>query len=159
MGHGRVCMLATLGYTVQSAGAKWEPFITRFPTSSEDPLLAATQVPFVGWFQILAFIGLSELWRYENVIAKYSEGVMPGDLGWNVKAPVDGPRPKWFGPTFTAGYSKEDFKLMQLREIKHCRLAMFGFFFFVIENANGAKNVGLLPNFELPEYAAAVGDF
>lgn len=159
LAHGRVCMLATLGYTVQSAGGKWEPFITRFPTSSDDPLLAATQVPFVGWLQILVVIGLSELWRYENVISKYDNGVKPGDLGWNVKAPVDGPRPKWFGPTFSAGYSKADFELMQLREIKHCRLAMFGFFFMVIENANGVKNVGLIPNFELPEYAAAVGDF
>lgn len=29
MAHGRVCMLAVLGFTVQTSGAKWEPFITR----------------------------------------------------------------------------------------------------------------------------------
>lgn len=29
LAHGRVCMLATLGYTVQTSGAKFEPFITR----------------------------------------------------------------------------------------------------------------------------------
>ncbi|CAE8705948.1 unnamed protein product [Polarella glacialis] len=33
---------------VQTTGAKWEPFITRFPTDSSDPLKAATQVPIVG---------------------------------------------------------------------------------------------------------------
>ena len=35
-----------------------------FPTSLE--------VPIVGWLQILVVIALSELWRYENVISKYS---------------------------------------------------------------------------------------
>ena len=43
-----------------------------------------------------------------NVISKYSEGVAPGDLGWNVDAPTGTKRPKWFGPTFTAKYSSED---------------------------------------------------
>merc|ERR1719324_921849 len=43
LAHGRVCMLATLGFTVQTGGAKFEPFITRFPTSSSDCLKAATQ--------------------------------------------------------------------------------------------------------------------
>ena len=45
LAHGRVCMLAVLGYTVQTSGAKWEPFITRYPTDSADPLKAATQAP------------------------------------------------------------------------------------------------------------------
>ena len=31
------------------------------------------QVPIVGWLQILVVIALSELWRYENVISKYSD--------------------------------------------------------------------------------------
>merc|ERR1711937_151516 len=42
LAHGRCCMLATLGLTIQSTGAKFEPFITRFPTSSTDCLKAAT---------------------------------------------------------------------------------------------------------------------
>ena len=29
LAHGRVCMLATLGFSVQTSGAKFEPFITR----------------------------------------------------------------------------------------------------------------------------------
>merc|ERR1719230_1001891 len=73
LAHGRVSMLATLGYTVQVSGLKLEPFITKYPTSSEDPLLAATQVPLGGWLQIILLITFTEVWRYQNVIAK--EGV------------------------------------------------------------------------------------
>merc|ERR1719224_267961 len=99
-------MMAVLGFTVQISGAKIEPFITRFPTDSADPLKAATQVPVVGWLQILAVITLSELWRYQNVIRRYDDGVQPGDLGWNPDAPTTSKtRPKWFGPTFCAKYS------------------------------------------------------
>jgi len=159
LAHGRACMMAVLGYTVQISGAKIEPFITRFPTDSADPLKAATQVPIVGWLQILAVITLSELWRYENVISKYGSGVKPGDLGWNPAAPVSGPRPKWFGPTFTSKYSNEEFAEMRLREIKHCRLAMIGFAFMTVQNAATGKGVSLIPFFEKPEYAGTVGDF
>jgi hypothetical protein len=34
------------------------------------------QVPIIGWLQILVVIALSELWRYENVITKYSHWVI-----------------------------------------------------------------------------------
>ncbi|CAJ1363159.1 unnamed protein product [Effrenium voratum] len=159
LAHGRVCMLAVLGYTVQTSGAKWEPFITRYPTDSADPLKAATQVPIIGWLQILTVIALSELWRYENVISKYSEGVAPGDLGWNVDAPTGTKRPKWFGPTFTAKYSSEEWNNMKLREIKHCRLAMVGFFFMVLTNASTGAGPSLIPSFTQSEFQSSVGDF
>ena len=160
LAHGRVCMLATLGYTVQTSGAKFEPFITRYPTDSADPLKAATQVPIVGWLQVLVVIALSELWRYENVISKYSEGVAPGDLGWNVTAPVSSKRPKWFGPTFSANYPTEEWNNMRLREIKHCRLAMVGFFFMVLTNASTGVGPTLLPFlYTQEEFQSSVGDF
>mmetsp|Transcript_28218 Transcript_28218/g.58684 ORF Transcript_28218/g.58684 Transcript_28218/m.58684 type:complete len:444 (+) Transcript_28218:2-1333(+) len=159
LAHGRCCMLAVLGYSVQTSGAKIEPFITRYPTDSADPLKAATQVPIVGWLQILAVITLSELWRYENVISKYDEGVAPGDLGWNPAAPVSSKRPTWFGPTFTSKYTKEEFDLLKLREIKHARLAMFGFGFMLVQNAATGKGPSLIPSIEKPEYAGTVGDF
>jgi len=159
LAHGRVCMLATLGYTVQTSGAKFEPFITRYPTDSADPLKAATQVPIIGWLQILVVIALSELWRYENVITKYSEGVQPGDLGWNPTAPMSSKRPKWFGPTFTANYKPEEWNNMRLREIKHCRLAMVGFFFMVLTNASTGQGPSLIPNFTQAEFQSTVGDF
>jgi len=160
LAHGRVCMLAVLGFTVQSAGGKFEPFITRYPTSSDDCLKAATQVPTIGWLQIIVAIGLTELWRYENVISKYDSGVKPGDLGWNTAAPVNGTRPKWFGPTFTAKYTPEDWKDLQLKEMKHARLAMFGFAFMVVQNAITGKSPSLLfLAIEKPEYYTTVGDF
>jgi len=159
LAHGRCCMLATLGLTIQSAGVKFEPFVTRYPTSSEDALTAATQVPVVGWLQILAVITLSELWRYENVISKYDQGVKPGDLGWNPTAPAGGNRPKWFGPTFTAKYSKDDWNDMRLREIKHARLAMIGFAFMIVQNAITGRTPSLLLSVDKPEYITPVGDF
>jgi len=159
LAHGRVCMLAVLGYTVQTQGAKWEPFITRYPTDSSDPLKAATQVPIIGWLQILAVITLSELWRYENVISKYDEGVAPGDLGWNETAPMTTKRPKWFGPTFSAAYDQKEWNLLRLREMKHCRLAMIGFAFMVVENAASGKGPSLIPSFAPPESLTRVGDF
>merc|ERR1719421_436392 len=162
LAHGRVCMLACLGIFVQAAGGKWEPFITRYPTSSEDCLKAATQVPTVGWLQILAVITLSELWRYQNVIRRYDEGVQPGDLGWNVDAPTTSKtRPKWFGPTFTAKYTPEEWDNMRLREIKHCRLAMVGFLGIIVENAATGKAPTIFPvNLsDTPASAQTVGDF
>mmetsp|Transcript_36355 Transcript_36355/g.85287 ORF Transcript_36355/g.85287 Transcript_36355/m.85287 type:complete len:694 (+) Transcript_36355:110-2191(+) len=159
LAHGRVCMLAILGINVQAAGFKIEPFVTRYPTSSEDPLTAATQVPFIGWLQIIAVIALSELWRYENVISKYDSGVEPGDLGWNPKAPVKGKRPQWFGPTFESAYTKDEFDLMRLREIKHARVAMVGFFFTILQNAADGTAPTIIPDFNGPEYARTVGDF
>eukprot|EP00913_Durusdinium_trenchii_P003624 g3352.t2 len=162
-----------------TSGAKFEPFITRYPTDSSDPLKAATQVPIVGWLQILVVIALSELWRYENVISKYDQGVAPGDLGWNPTAPTGTTRPKWFGPTFSANYTQEDDRFflsfsptgrfldgpngewnnMRLREIKHCRLAMVGFFFMVLTNASTGQGPSLLPTYTQEEFQSTVGDF
>jgi len=159
LAHGRVAMMATLGYTVQVSGLKIEPFLTKYPTSSEDPLLAASQVPLGGWLQIILLITFVEVWRFQNVISKYGEGVAPGDLGWNVQAPVKGKRPEWIGPTFSAAYSPEEFALMQLREIKHGRVAMVAWGVMTIVNAETGKGVSILPIFERPEYAGTVGDF
>ncbi|CAL1146178.1 unnamed protein product [Cladocopium goreaui] len=160
LAHGRVCMLATLGYTVQTSGAKLEPFITRYPTDSADPLKAATQVPIIGWLQILVVIALSELWRYENVITKYSEGVQPGDLGWNPTAPMSSKRPKWFGPTFTANYKPEEWNNMRLREINTaCASPWWASSSLVLTNASTGQGPSLIPNFTQAEFQSTVGDF
>ena len=48
---------------------------------------------------------------------------------------------------------------MKLREIKHCRLAMVGFFFMVLRNASTGEGPSLLPNFGGGEFQSSVGDF
>eukprot|EP00438_Fugacium_kawagutii_P029355 Skav203290 [mRNA] locus=scaffold5484:10349:13665:+ [translate_table: standard] len=69
-------------------------------------------------------------------------------------------RPKWFGPTFTANYKPEEgmeWNNMKLREIKHCRLAMVGFFFMVLTNASTGQGPSLIPNFTQAEFQSTVG--
>jgi len=93
-------------------------------------------------------------------ICDVKDGGEPGDLGWNPNAPVSGSRPKWFGPTFSAKYSQEEFGQLRLREIKHARLAMFGFAFMAVQNAiTGSTPTLLFLSFEKPEYVTPVGDF
>ena len=48
---------------------------------------------------------------------------------------------------------------MKLREIKHCRLAMVGFFFMVLRNASTGEGPSLLPNLTTAEFQSSVGDF
>ena len=119
-----------------------------------------------------------------QVISKYSQGVQPGDLGWNPTAPVSSPRPKWplaqlmsnlpksihricaevrphlhrrvpargvgtgLGPTYLGKWAgggsrlgRQEWNNMKLREIKHCRLAMVGFFFMVLRNASTGESL------------------
>jgi len=163
LAHGRACMLATLGISVQVAGGKWEPFLTKYPVDSKDCLGAIGQVPLVGWLQILIFIGTFEIWRYRNVVTQYDKGVAPGDCGWNTAAPTASKtRPKWGGPTFTAKYSKAEFDQLRLKEIKHCRLAMVGFLGMVVENAATGQAPTIFPADlagTTPDFAQIVGDF
>ena len=48
---------------------------------------------------------------------------------------------------------------MKLREIKHCRLAMVGFFFMVLRNASTGEGPSLLPDLTTAEFQSSVGDF
>merc|ERR1712007_407144 len=66
----------------------------------------------------------------------------------------------WFGPTFSAKYSQEEFGQLRLREIKHARLAMFGFAFMAVQNAiTGSTPTLLFLSFEKPEYVTPVVSF
>merc|ERR1711956_36164 len=85
--HGRVSMLATLGYIV--------PEYNKFPgylspsqdlkfTDVPNGLAAISKVPMIGWVQILCFAGFIEgkgglKWDNEN----------PGDIGWKVLSDRD----------------------------------------------------------------------
>ena len=47
-------------FEVQTSGAKFEPFITRYPTDSADPLKAATQAG-------VGVLGKKEILRWKEV--------------------------------------------------------------------------------------------
>merc|ERR550532_1321343 len=81
--HGRVSMLACMGYIVPELYGKWPGYLS--PSQdlkfSDVPagLAAISKVPTLGWVQILCFAGFIEgkdglRWTNEN----------PGDIGWKV---------------------------------------------------------------------------
>jgi len=80
--HGRVSMLACIGYIVPELAGRWPGYLS--PSSKiafadiPNGLAAVTKVPGVGWFQATVFCGLCELW-----IAHQDgsfEGGQPGKL-------------------------------------------------------------------------------
>jgi len=64
--HGRVSMLACIGYIVPELAGRWPGYLS--PSSKiafadiPNGLAAVTKVPGVGWFQATVFCGLCELW-------------------------------------------------------------------------------------------------
>merc|ERR1711959_876569 len=81
--HGRICMIAATGYIV-SEYFKWPGFIS--PSAglkfSDIPngMAALSQVPALGWVQIVFFCGITEgCFGFED----YKSGT-PGDYGWKV---------------------------------------------------------------------------
>jgi len=109
--HGRICMLATLGYFVAEL---WHPLYDgKIPAG----LAAIGQVPAAGWLQIIAAIGIIEL----TVGKQDYENKGPGELGE-------------FGQAFNP--FKEDpeaFAALQLKELKNGRLAQVAFMGLVIQ--------------------------
>ena len=106
--HGRVSMLAVVGYVVAE--------IARFPGKIDlegttfvdipNGLAAITAIPAFGWFQIAASIGYWEIFGWQQV-----EGANPGDFGYGNK---------FFGEEL------EGEKLIekQTKELQNGRLAM-----------------------------------
>eukprot|EP00184_Porphyridium_aerugineum_P008034 CAMPEP_0184692100 /NCGR_PEP_ID=MMETSP0313-20130426/718_1 /TAXON_ID=2792 /ORGANISM="Porphyridium aerugineum, Strain SAG 1380-2" /LENGTH=202 /DNA_ID=CAMNT_0027149907 /DNA_START=146 /DNA_END=754 /DNA_ORIENTATION=- len=106
--HGRICMLATLGWIVQE--------VVHLPGdvfSEKHAIAAIYKVPYAGWVQIIAFICLCELVTFK---ANYDETSAPGAYG--------------FDPM---GLGKSDYEKLRLNEIKNGRLAMIGFAGFLMQ--------------------------
>merc|ERR1739844_827295 len=80
--HGRICMLATMGYITPEITGKWPGFLS--PSENlkfadiPNGLAAISKVPFTGWVQMIAYAGFTE------VKAGYDADVnnTPGDMGW-----------------------------------------------------------------------------
>merc|ERR1712014_279701 len=80
--HGRICMLATMGYITPEITGKFPGFLSPSENLafSDIPngLAAIGKVPFTGWVQMIAYAGFTE------VRAGYDADVnnTPGDMGW-----------------------------------------------------------------------------
>jgi len=112
--HGRVSMLAVVGYLVQE-GCRWPGFIS--PSAglkfSDVPngVAALGAVPLLGWAQLIAFIGILEL----NVF-KQEEGGEVGSFGFG-----------YFSEGGRIERLEGDVKREKLtKELQNGRLAMLG---------------------------------
>merc|ERR1712038_19634 len=80
--HGRICMLATMGYITPEITGKWPGMLSKSENLSfqsiPNGLGALSKVPFTGWVQIVAYCGFTEF------KANYDADVRntPGDMGW-----------------------------------------------------------------------------
>merc|ERR1719284_288972 len=89
--HGRVSMLATIGYIVPEY-AKWPGYLSpsqglRFE-DVPNGLAALSKVPSSGWLQIVLFAGSRELTTYDGS-TPYDKSAAPGDLGWKAITSTD----------------------------------------------------------------------
>merc|ERR1712228_320326 len=132
--HGRVAMLATIGFITQKLGVHFPLYggptgSNAFNPASDDawylstsegitfselataaPLDAIKMIPGAGWVQLIAFAGWFEL-----IVAK-QEGYsgVPGDFGYD---------PLGFTKQ-EGGLESDNLKSLRLKEIKNGRLAM-----------------------------------
>merc|ERR1719316_1783177 len=124
--HGRVSMLASLGFLVQE---KFHPLFSGDGGAAIDQI---PQLPIWLWATMLAGIGGAEQLRIVKGWAKLDpdtskaasalrEGYYPGDLG--------------FDPLNLKPEDPEEFRLMQEKELSHCRLAMIAAAGFLAQEA------------------------
>jgi len=131
--HGRVAMLASLGFIVQ------EKFHPLFSGDGGPAIDQIPQLPIWLWIAMTIGIGRAELFRIQKGWAKVDpatnkaasalrEGYMPGDLG--------------FDPLKLAPGNPEDVALMQEKELSHGRLAMIAASGFLLQEAVSGQTWG-----------------
>merc|ERR1719414_1929020 len=87
--HGRVSMLAAMGYMTPEITGKWPGYLS--PSAGlkfqdiPNGLAACSKVPAAGWAQILAYGGYCE---YTGGFDEYMKGD-PGDFGWKLLTSSD----------------------------------------------------------------------
>jgi len=116
--HGRISMLATMGYITPELTGKWPGYLSpSFGIKFEDipnGLGAVSKIPAAGWFQIVLYCFLCEITDWDA-----KQGLAPGDLGWKP-------------PLLTTPGDAEKTKKRLNAEIANGRLAMMaiiGMFF------------------------------
>ncbi len=83
---------------------------------------AHPQIPTEGWLQIFLFIGNIDVFLHSRAPRGAIRFVLNGDSAASEERPVPGDF--GFDPL---GLGNDDFETMQLREVKHARLAMIAF--------------------------------
>lgn len=133
--HGRVAMLAILGWTHVAAG--WHPIGDGAARTrvSDNPLEGAAQLPIGGAFQVVFFIMCCE-WLITYVCKP------PADKPWDILGWSD----------VIADEDFPDWKENQLKELNNGRLAMFAILGLIAQTAYTGDygNFGA-PPFEIPE--------
>lgn len=150
--HGRICQVAVVGMIAPSVfgtlpGSEWTGVDAY---SNTNPIEAISQVPTIAIIQIIAFMSFLEVRRI-GIILEEGPNYVAGDnkigqTGWN---------------PFGLNYSPEKFEEKRLQELKHCRLAMLGFYgLYAQANASGV-GIGeqLGRALTMPEYVAKSGYF
>lgn len=108
--HGRVSMLATLGFVLQQ-------FLPAIPgyVHCDDSNLAPTAVGISAMLQIVFYAGILEFWTNKGKVTMLDmfedDDRVPGALGFDPMG-------------LAVGKSQEEMEVMQLKEIKNGRLAM-----------------------------------
>jgi len=125
LAHGRVSMLASLGFIVQ------EKFHPLFSGDGGPAIDQIPQLPPALWIALTIGIGAAEFYRIRKGWAPLDEtgkaetalreGYMPGDLA--------------FDPLGLAPEDEEEFAIMQEKELSHCRLAMIAASGFLAQEA------------------------
>merc|ERR1711977_792939 len=87
--HGRICMMASMGYMTPELTGKWPGFLS--PSAGlkfadiPNGLGAISKVPALGWAQIVALFGFTE---FSGGFEDYKSGT-PGDYGFKVITSAD----------------------------------------------------------------------
>lgn len=131
--HGRVSMLASLGFVVQ------EKFHPLFSSDGGPAIDQIPQLPVWLWAVMAGGIGAAEAFRIQTGFRELDgeklkaetalrPGYYPGDLG--------------FDPLGLKPEDAEEFALMQEKELSHCRLAMIAAAGFLAQEAVSGQTWG-----------------
>jgi len=134
--HGRVAMLASLGFVVQE---KFHPLFGMASKQMGPAIEQIPQLPIWVWGAMLAFIGSAEQtriargWQQLNPETQTAsqtlrDGYMPGELG--------------FDPLNLAPEDPAEFREMQEKELSHGRLAMIAAAGFLAQEAVSGQTWG-----------------